>query len=127
MLRRFYGRLGMQCYGIRYDHESTAETVLGCITRGICLVGEHSCAGAMLYPFPYNKKVCVGQIVFWYYEANREMGIFDAIVEACWKSGAQAASVASLSARLIGRRFYESRGFHLAEGGFMKVAGTVAG
>lgn len=121
MLRRFYLRLAPECYGIAYDHESMLSTVLECIERGVCLIGERSCAGALFYPFPFNFRVKVGQVVFWYYESMKEIAIFDELDRACREAGADALCVSALSNRLIGLHFYAKRGLHLAEGNFMKL------
>jgi len=117
MLRRFYS--SHSPYGIRYDHASCLQTVLDTIARGVCLVGQKSCAGALLCPFPYNHEAIVAQVVFWYIEHRREISIFDVLVCRCREAGATHINVATVAPKHVGKRFYEVRGLKLAEAQYM--------
>ncbi len=114
LLRRFYNEAG-KAYGISYDHASCIHTVLDVIVRGICLVGSASCAGALIMPFPFNFSARIAQVIFWKFEKNRELAIFDQLFDACKKSGATHISATALPPRQTGKRFYQCRGMHLAE------------
>lgn len=118
MLRRFYQRSG-SVYGIPYDHASSLATVLDCIVRGICLVGDKSCAGALMLPFPYNRSRTVAQVVFWYFENKREIAIFDALLRDCRQAGADFVDAAALPPHMTGKRFYGVRGMAPVEMHFL--------
>lgn len=115
MLRRFYARSG-GIYGVPYDHESCIEVVADVIANGVCIVGPKSCAGAMVLAFPFNRKIPVAHVVFWYFEAHREVVIFDFLRLECAKLGVTHIDTAALAPRITGSKFYAERGLSLAEG-----------
>lgn len=118
MLRRFYQKHG-QAYGIPYDHASTIGTALQVVTRGICLVGDRCCAGAVPCPFPFNNNYIIAQVVFWYFEHRRDITIFDALMREMRKAGVTHINAAALPPGTTGKRFYQARGMTLVETHFM--------
>lgn len=118
MLRRFYREHG-DVYGIKYDHASCLMSVLETITRGICLIGPKSCAGALILPFPFNRGAMVAQVLFWYIEGRKEIGIFDILAKQCREAGATHINVATVAPRHVGKHFYAVRGLKLVEAQYL--------
>jgi hypothetical protein len=114
LLRRFYKKSG-QIYGIPYSHESCILSVEDTINRGVVMIGEHSCAGALIVPFPFNFNIRVAQVFFWFYEMDREIVVFDALLQECAKRGAAMVNAASLGPNHPGKRFYARRAMALVE------------
>lgn len=105
LLREFYAKQG-GIYRIPMDTESAAETVGDVITRGICLVGPSSCAGALFAPFPFNKEAVIAQVIFWYFQKHQEIKIFEALLTACKVAGATHINAAShFPENTIGKRY----------------------
>ena len=114
MLHRFYQKSG-SIFGIQWDHGSVLETIGETIHRGVCIIGDHSCAGALFAPFPYNRKFCIASVVFWYFTKPREMEIFHALAQACHEIGCTHINPSSLwPSNTIGR-YYRKHGLREAE------------
>lgn len=96
-------------YGIAFDMESTLETIDHVVRNGICIVGSASCAGAMLFPFPYNKNAVIAYVSFWNFEKPKEIVIFDALVNACRETGATHINPNSLFPKNLIAKFYAKR------------------
>lgn len=117
LLRDFYRRSG-SVYQVPYDHESAISFAAWSIANTVCLVGETSCASAILVPFPYNREAKMAQVSFWYFHRRREMLIFKALAEECAAAGATHINAASLQ-RPRADKFYVSAGMRPAEIQFM--------
>lgn len=114
MLRAFYDKSG-KIFGIPWDHVSAMETVWKAMEQGACIVGDHSCAGAIVGQFPYNHSVKIAHVVFWYFTKPREIRIFEALARACHDLGCTHINPSSLwPANTIGR-YYERHGLKAAE------------
>jgi hypothetical protein len=87
LLSEFYAKHADK-YGIPFDNASSLSTVEKIVRHGVCLVGDTSCAGALIVPFPYNFGANLANVMFWYFQQAREVRIFDALVAACRKAGA---------------------------------------
>lgn len=105
----------LQVYGIPFDTESMMLHVANVVTRGICLVGPNSVAGAFLYPFPQNNSAIIGQVSFWYFTKASEIRIFDAICDACKQAGATHINAASHYPLNSIARLYRKNGLHPCE------------
>lgn len=114
MLRQFYAKSG-DIYQIPWDHSSALDTITDVIARGVCLVGERSCAGALLLPFPYNRSVTVAHVVFWHFTRPRELRIFDTLAAACREAGCTHINPSSLWPNEVIGRYYQRRGLRQAE------------
>lgn len=123
LVREFYRKSG-SVYGIPFDYESAIRTVEECIDDGICIIGPSSCAGAIITPFPYNRRIRVAQVLFWYFRDPKEVRVFDALWVACIEIGAHRINAATIAPEGVGKNFYQRRGMTLAEchhiGGFIK-------
>jgi len=114
MLREFYAKSG-KIFGIPWDHDSAMETVWQTMERGACVVGDHSCAGAIIGDFRYNRSVKVAQVVFWYFTKPREIDIFRELALACRDLGCTHFHASSLwPSNTIGRH-YRKHGLWEAE------------
>jgi hypothetical protein len=114
MLRDFYAKSG-GIFGIPWEHASAMETVWQTMERGVCMVGDHSCAGAIFGGFPYNRSVKVAQVVFWYFTKPREMRIFHELAIACCAGGCTHFNASSLWPLNTVGRYYERHGMRAAE------------
>lgn len=96
----------LQAYGIAQDDRSTLLTIREVIDGGICLVGRKSCAGAIIKPFAWNRKILLAHTAFWYFKTPREVTIFEALMEECRKAGAtHIAAASTLPKNAIARRY----------------------
>lgn len=102
-------------YNIPLDYASTLLLADDVIRRGVCIVGENSCAGAYLTPFPFNNKVIVAYIVFWCFQAAREITIFNALSAACKERGADYISGASPLPNNAMGKYYRRHGMENME------------
>ncbi len=82
-------------YGIKFDGPSTLLTIANALTRGLCLVGPSSCAGAIITPFPYNHNAQVATVLFWCFKSSRELAIFGELLKHCRDAGATHISASS--------------------------------
>lgn len=102
-------------YGIKFDGPSTLLTIANALTRGLCLVGPSSCAGAIITPFPYNHNAQVATVLFWCFKSSREIAIFGELLKHCRDAGATHISASShFPDNSIGR-FYAKNGLHNCE------------
>jgi len=96
LLREFYRKAGAELYKIPFDGPSAIQTIAKTIAHGVCLVGPSSAAGALLCPFPWNRRAIVAQVVFWKFKSHREITIFEALMDACKQAGADYVNATSL-------------------------------
>lgn len=82
-------------YGIRVDVESSIKTIMHVIERGVCVVGQESCAGGFIHPYPWNHEAKVGTILFWNYRKPSGIHVFTAICEKFKSLGATHVSCSS--------------------------------
>lgn len=102
-------------YGIKPDAESIIASVLHTIERGVCLVGDHACAGGFIRNYPWNYNAKLGVILFWNYDRPSGIKILPEMVEAFRRLGATHINCAShFPDNRIGKH-YEALGIHPAE------------
>ena len=82
-------------YDVKFDGQSTMLTIASVMSRGLCLVGPSSCAGAIITPFPYNHNALVATVMFWCFKSSREITIFEELLKQCRESGATHISASS--------------------------------
>lgn len=114
LLREFYAKQG-GVYDIPMDAESAADTIHQVISTGICLVGNHSCAGALLSPFPFNRHEIIAQVIFWYFTSPREIQIFKQLAVASKIAGATHINASSHFPDNRIMRYYERIGLRPVE------------
>lgn len=102
-------------YGIPADAESTIKTVLHIIHRGVCLVGNHACAGGFIYPYPWNEQAKVGLLLFWNYTRPSGVHVFGAMAERFRELGATHLNCASHFPDNRLARWYARFGLRAAE------------
>lgn len=111
----------LECFRIPYDHESTLVMVGDLVSRGIVLVGESSCAGCLIYPFPFNANARVASVYFWYWQKLHGIGILKALMKEAKAAGATHLTAAShFPENRIGR-YYRKVGMRAVETAFVKV------
>lgn len=94
LVREFYAKQGA-VYGIPFDEESARATFTRVVLRGLCLVGKSSVAGAVLAQFPWNARMTIAYVPFWYFRSAREIHILEALMARCRAQGAHFINVAS--------------------------------
>jgi hypothetical protein len=100
-----------ETYGIKFDYDSTLETVRRVIEVGVCLIGSSSCAAAFFFPFPYNHRQTVGYVQFWTFKKCREIAILEHLIDECKKHGATTIWSASHPPNHTIARLYARIGF----------------
>lgn len=114
MGRRFYDKHGA-IYGIALDFDSFLNTIEAVVQHGVCVVGNRSCAGAIIAPFPFNHRALVASVVFWCFETPREIRVFEALMEHCKADGATHISGASHFPNNRIGRYYRKLGLQETE------------
>lgn len=109
LLCEFYAKAG-GIYRIPFCEMSARLWVQAVMERGVCLVGPSSCAGALLIPFQLNNQVTAAYVEFWCFRQAREIGIFDALKQACCDAGAQRLFVSAQVQTPAIRRYYLKKG-----------------
>lgn len=103
MLAKFYAKSG-GIYGIPFDHDSALNMVTKTILEGICVIGDYSCAGAMLCDFPFNYNAVIAHVLFWRFTKGRDVAVLSELAIRCRDNGATHINVSSLwPANTIGR------------------------
>lgn len=106
-------------YGIGMDAESVIATVMHTIERGVCLVGDHACAGGYIHPYPWNHAAKIGLILFWNYTRPSGIHVFEAMAERFRALGATHINAAShFPSNRIGQH-YARFGLHPCETQFI--------
>lgn len=90
-------------------------TIQDIIDRGILLVGDTSCAGAIISAFPFNNQASIAWVVFWYFRNKREIGIFKELIEQCRQAGATHINTSSHFPNNTVGRFYHKCGLASCE------------
>lgn len=114
LLREFYQKQG-DVYGIAWNHADAIGMIDDVVRRGVCIIGDTSCGGALLTPFPYNSKALIANVAFWYFVKPREIKIFEALIGCCLIAGATHVNPSShFPDNRIGR-FYRKMGIQPTE------------
>ncbi len=126
MLRAFYAKSG-GIYGIPWDHVSAMETIWQTMERGACVVGDHSCAGAIIGDYPYNHSAKIAHVIYWYFTTPRELKIFEALARACGDLGATHINPSSHWPQNTIGRYYQKHGLKAAETNWIGEIACVTG
>ena len=114
LVREFYARDG-GIYGVEFDDASARKVIEAIISKGICIVGPTSVAGAIISPFPWNHCEKVAQVMVWYFRRPAEIVIFEELKRAVKVAGATHINASAVLPRHSIERFYAKNGLHPAE------------
>lgn len=116
LVREFYvGKDFHVTYGIEFDYQSTLATVTSVIENGVCLVGDAACAGATIYPFPFNHAIKIGYVNFWYFVRPSGIKIFADLMKELRSSGANRIWAVSHAPIHKISKHYRKKGLRLVE------------
>ena len=124
MGRRFAWKAGFQDH-IGFDDASVVGTLTALIEQdnGVCLIGDESMMGAVLYPHPFNKQHIAATELFWFSEGREGLSMLSVMEERVRDSGASSFTMATMevvNAERMGR-LYQARGFIPLDKNYIKV------
>lgn len=114
LVTSLYVKLG-SAYQIPMDTKSVVEAVIHTIRHGVCLVGDHACAGGFIDSFVWNRSVKVGNVLFWNYSRPSGVRILEALAVEFQNRGASHLGVASHYPDNLAARFYSRIGLQPCE------------